>query len=255
MHRKLIPIVTGLTTVLLLDSAFAQQPAPMPTPILEIYACTFEANNDMADLTAVSARWSAWADRNNIRDYTAFIATPYLRSPDLPYDALWIGTWPNGAAMATEEARYFAEGGEIEAAFDAVLDCPNHAQYAVLGINEPEGPPPQNPVAVFRDCTVREGRTVPEAITALQEWSKYLDGRGSSPLSAMLFGLAGLPDDADYTFKAVEGFESMAAYGQYTDVYTGGGFLRAEELFGRLFDCNSARVYVLNRVRAAAAAQ
>ena len=61
-------------------------------------------------------------------------------------------------------------------------------------------------------------------------------------------------DDADYTFKSVEGFESIEAYGQYTDVYTGGGFLRAEELFGRLLDCNSARVYALNRVRLAAAA-
>ena len=74
------------------------------------------------------------------------------------------------------------------------------------------------------------------------------------PFAAMLFGLAGLPEeDADYTFKEVEGFESIEAYGKYTDVYTGGGFLRAEELFGRLLECNSARVYALNRVRLAEA--
>jgi hypothetical protein len=255
MHRKLIPVVTGFTTILFLGNAIAQQDAPMPTPVVEIFGCTFEANNDMADLTAVTARWSAWADRNDVRAYTAFIATPYLRSPDLPYDALWIGAWPNGAAMAAEEARYLAEGGEIEAAFDAILDCPAHAQYAEVVINAPQGPPPQNGIAVFRDCTVRDGRTVPEAITALQEWSKYLATKGSSPFSAMLFGLAGLENDADYTFKSVEGFESMAAYGQYTDAYTGGGFLRADELFGRLLDCNSARVYALNRIRAAAQPQ
>jgi hypothetical protein len=35
-------------------------------------------------------------------------------------------------------------------------------------------------------------------------------------------------------------------------MYTGGGFLRAEELFGRLLDCNSARIYNLERVRLAA---
>ena len=113
---------------------------------------------------------------------------------------------------------------------------------------------PQNGIAVFRDCTVSDGRTVPEAIAALQEWSKYLAGQGTNPFAALLFGLAGLPDDdADYTFKTVEGFESIEAYGKYTDVYTGGGFLRAEELFGRVLDCNSARVYALNRVRLAEA--
>src|SRR5262245_36322241 len=193
MHKKLMTIVTGFTTILLVESAIAQQPAPMPTPIVEIFACNFEGTNDMADLTAVTTRWSAWADRNNIRDYTAFIASPYVFSEDLPYDALWIGAWPNGTAMAAEEARYLEQGQEIEAAFDAVLDCPSHAHYAEVAINTPEGPPPQNGIAVFRDCTVRDGRTVPEAITALQEWSKYLASKGSSPFSAMLFGLAGLP--------------------------------------------------------------
>ncbi len=34
----------------------------------------------------------------------------------------------------------------------------------------------------------------------------------------------------------------MQAYGKYLDVYTAGGFMRAEELLDRVFDCNSARI-------------
>jgi hypothetical protein len=45
----------------------------------------------------------------------------------------------------------------------------------------------------------------------------------------------------------------MAAFGKGTDMYTGGGFIRADELFGRLLTCNSPRVYTLERVRLSAA--
>jgi hypothetical protein len=64
--------------------------------------------------------------------------------------------------------------------------------------------------------------------------------------------LAGLPNDAHYTFKAVEGFDSIQGFGKNTDIYTGGGFMRVDELLGRIIDCNSPRVYTLERVRQAA---
>jgi hypothetical protein len=94
-----------------------------------------------------------------------------------------------------------------------------------------------------------------EAIGAVDQWADYLVERGSDPFAAMLIPLAGLVDDADFAFKAVEGFGSMEGYGEYIDVYTGGGFMRAEALFGRLVDCNSSRVYVMERVRLAAQEQ
>jgi hypothetical protein len=36
------------------------------------------------------------------------------------------------------------------------------------------------------------------------------------------------------------------------DVITRGGYQRADELFGRLLDCNSPRVYLFDLVRSAA---
>lgn len=246
----------GIAGALLVESpVLAQQNAPMPTPVVEIIGCNFKPSKGMDDLHAVTARWNAWADKNNIKDYTAFIATPYLYSTDLKYDALWLGAWPNGTAMGVDEALWFTQGKELIAAYDAVADCSSHAQYAEVVIKAPQGPPPQNGVAVFSDCTVRDGRTVDEAITALQKFHEYAAGRGSDPFEAVFFSIAGQTNDSHYTFKTVTGFDSIQAYGKGVDVYSGGGFLRAEELFGRLLECNSSRVYALERVRAAAPPQ
>jgi hypothetical protein len=168
-------------------------------------------------------------------------------------DVLWIGGYPNGTTMGAGETRWLAQGGDVAAAFDAVVDCDSHSLYAEVVINQPGGPAPQNPVAMFSDCTLHENRTVPEVIAASEQWAEYTKSNGAEEFSALLFPLAGLAGDVTYDFKAVSGFDSMEAFGRATDVYTRGGFMRAEELFGRLVTCNSARIYTLERVRTAAA--
>jgi hypothetical protein len=245
--------IAATSAVIFATATAAQDNAPAPTPVVEIFQCTYRGNNDMDSLRTVTTRFNAWADRNNMTHYTAFTATPYAYSPELEADVLWLGGWPNGATMGADETVYMTQGREVAAAFDAVVDCSSHSLYAEVVVSQPSGPPPQNSVAMFEDCTVHEGRTAGEAIAALGQWAEYTKGRDSNPFSALLFPLAGLGNDADYTFKLVTGFESMEAFGKGTDMYTGGGFMRAEELFGRLLDCNSARVYTLDRVRLAAA--
>ncbi len=252
MYRMLA--LSSLGLLLFSTLASAQQGAPTPTPIVEIYACNFRPNKTMNDLRAVATRFNAWADKNKVTDYTASILTPMFHGADRKDDALWFGAWPSGAAMGTDEALYATQGREIDAAFDSVANCESHSQYAEVVIHRPPNPPPEHSVAVFRDCTIRNGRTVPEALAALGQWSEYVTGKGSNTFSAVLFALAGLPNDAHYTFKAVDGFDSMQAYGKYLDMYTAGGFTRADELLDRLLDCNSARVYALERVRLAARA-
>lgn len=242
----------GVTAALIVATdAHAQQNQPAPTPVVEIFGCTYREGSDIGDARAMDARFNAWADRNNVTNYTSFRATPYAYSADLEADLLWIGAWPNGTVMGAEETTWLEQGREIAAAFDAMSDCNSHSLYAEVVVNQPAAPPPQNPVALFEDCTVREGRTAEEAIAAFGQWAEYKKGRGFDEFGAILFPLAGLGNDADYTFKAVTGFDSMAAFGKSVDMYTGGGFMRAEELFGRLLDCNSPRVYTLERVRVA----
>jgi hypothetical protein len=255
MNKTLVLLGALLSAaVLIATPAIAQQNAPpMPAPVVELYGCKFNANKGMNDLHAVTTRWNTWADKNKMTDYSAFIATPFLHSADLPNDVVWLGAWPNAAAMARDAAlSQTKEGREIDAAFDAVGPCASHALYAELVIRRPKSPPPANGVAVFRDCTVRDGRTVSEAITAMGQVAEYMTGRGSEAFNAFLFPLAGLPNNAHYTFKEVVGFGSMDAFGKDLDVYTAGGFQRFEELLGRVIDCNSARVYTLERARQAA---
>lgn len=252
MKRFASPIIGACAAFCVFQSASAQQNEPTPTPIVEVYGCTFTGNNDLADFQAVAERWSDWSDRRNVTDYTAFIMTPFLFSAQLEYDVLWLGAWPTGAAMAAGEARWVAEGGEVAAAFEAITDCAIHQHFAELVIRAPEAPPPENGVASFRDCKLHEGRIVPEAITAAGQWAEYLVQNGSDLFTAFLFPLAGESDEADYNFKIVEGHADLAAYGQTTDIVTRGGFMRAEELFDRLMDCDSPRVYLLDRTRLAA---
>jgi hypothetical protein len=253
---KQLPRLLGsglVSAVVLTTGAGAQEAAPSPTPIIEAFTCTYRGNNDIDNLRAVNTRFNAWADRNNVTTYTAFVLTPYAYSADLTADVVWLGAWPTGTAMGVNEAQWLSQGGEVAAAFDAVVDCDSHSLYAEVVINQPSGPPPESGgVAMFEDCSVHEGRTVPEAIAAAEQWTEYTKSRGSDAFSAFLFPLAGLENDSDYDFKVVTGFASMQDFGKGTDMHTGGGFLRAEELFGRLLDCNSARIYNLERVRLAA---
>jgi hypothetical protein len=224
-----------------------------PTPILEIFACTFNENNDRGDFDAATARWTAWADRNNVRDYSAFIATPFLWSTDQTFDVLWLGAWPNATAMGAGEALYFRTGREIDAGFSAVADCASHSQWAEVIVNQPDTPPPENGIATFNDCELRGDYTVPEVLAAIGQLGEYYRGRGGpNAFVAALFPVAGLADDEDYDFKLVTGFGSIEEYGRGLDLYTGGGFMRAGELTGRLLECDSPRVYTTARVRLAA---
>ena len=251
--KRLCKLSSIGSALLIATTAMAQQDQPAPTPLLEIFPCTYRGDNDIDNLRTVATRFNTWADRNGVTNYTAFLATPYAYSADLEADVLWLGGWPNGAAMGTEETRWLAEGDEISAAFDAVVDCTSHSLYAEVVTHQPSTPPPQNGVAMFQDCTLQENRTIAEVLAAAEQWAEYTTTNGAEEFSAMLFPLAGLAGDADYDFKVVAGFDSMQAFGKATDVYTGGGFLRGEELFGRLVTCNSARIYTLELVRVSAA--
>lgn len=248
------PALAGVAACCLAQTALAQQPAEMaPTPIVEIFACNFNESNDRGDFDAAAARWTAWADRNNVRDYTALIARPFLWSTDQTFDVLWIGAWPNATAMGAGEALYMRTGREIDAGFSAVAECGSHSQWASVVVNQPDAPPSENGIAVFNDCEVRGDYNVPEVLAAIGQVGEYYKGRGGpNAFVAALFPIAGLADDEDYDFKLVRGFSSIEEYGRGLDLYTGGGFLRVGELTGRLLECDSPRVYTLDRVRMAA---
>jgi hypothetical protein len=252
IQSVVLPVVVA-ASVLWLGEAMAQQAeTPMPAAVVEIFACKFNNGKGMDDMLAVTRRFNTWADQNGVTDYTAVIMTPYFYSPDVDYDVLWVGAWPNGTAMGADETKWLATGGQVQAAFDSVGPCASHAGFAAVPVRTPPGQGSGNAVALFEDCKIREGRTPGEAITAQREWSEYMAGRGHDGFSAVLFPLAGQTADWDYTFKNVHVFDSVAELGKATDLYTTGGVQRQNQLLGRITDCNSPRLYRTNRVRQAA---
>jgi hypothetical protein len=233
--------------------AAGQQAEPAQPGILEAYGCTFRGANDLDDFLDVAGRWNDWADDRNVTDYTALVLTPYFYSADLPYEVIWLGVWPNGAAMGEGVAQWFAEGQRLNAQFQEVTDCSMHQLAAALPIRTPEGGPPDGGLISFSDCSLEEGRTVLEALGALREGAEYLEGKGNDLAHGVLFPLAGEVPDASYDFKAVTGFSSPQAHGQFLDtILTPEAIQMGESLMDGLLSCDSSRIYAMNLIRAAA---
>ncbi len=228
-----------------------------PTTIVEIFTCNFVNGSDMDDLNAFIENFNEWADEAGITSYSAITLTPYNHSDQFAFDVGWAGVFPNGQANGETETIYLTQGGDIADEFAEVIDCPTHANYAAIPVHQPDSGPDDDESDVpgyisFTDSAIREGRTAGEAIGALGEYGDYLAENGSDLFSAVLFPLDGERDDIDYNFKNVRAFPNPSAYGDYLDVWTSGGFMRANQIMGRVIDCDSPRIYITNNVRQAA---
>lgn len=255
---QMLSAIAATAAILGTSAVIAQPPQPQqqqqgPAAVVELFACTFKNGKNMGDQRSASNRFNTWADQNGVKDYTALTMTPYAFSDQVDYDVVWLGAWPNGTAMGVDEAKWFATGAQTLAALDAVTDCGTHALFAAVPIHMPAGPEPErNGLAMFQDCKIREGRTPPEAIAALRQWSDYMAGRGSAGFDAILFPLAGKSSEADYAFKHVHGFGSVEELGRGIDLYTTGGVQMQNQILGRVIACDSPRIYTTERVRTAA---
>lgn len=243
----LLVVVVALAAPALAEEE-VQYPGVRP---MEIYGCTFRDGQGMEQLNHVAGRWNAWMDSTGANDYWAYILMPFFHSSEFPYDVLWAGGWPSGAAMASSLEQWLTEGGELAAEFDRVVDCPGHVNFAVMDLTmtaDSPPPPAAGPVA-FSDCKVAEGREFGEAMKAVQDWIAYEREQGIVADHFMLFPAYGESSDADYSFKWVT-TSTWAELGKGYDQYgNSGGWQKAQELFKDLLDCDSARVYQSNRVR------
>jgi hypothetical protein len=95
---------SAAAAMLLATNVQAQQAAPSPTPVVEIFQCTYRGSNDADDLRAVNARFNTWADRNNVTTYSAFTLTPYAYSPDLEGSRRAVRSQPRSMPSSTVTA-------------------------------------------------------------------------------------------------------------------------------------------------------
>jgi hypothetical protein len=245
-------VFLGLLAVAGTGAAFGQEAKKEATGTavrpMELYACKYKEAKGPADLQKASANFNAWLDSTNQHDYWAFLLTPYYRSKDQDFDVLWAGGWRTGVDMARGIQRYVGEGSAAAAEFDRVVRCDAVTNFAIMDLSKAPSPPDSGPVT-FSNCTVKEGRKFPDALAAVNAWIAYEKEHAVVSDNYLLFPAFGEESSAKYSFKWVT-TSSWEAFGKSYDQYgAGGGWQRAEELFGGLLDCDSSRVYVSQRLR------
>lgn len=227
--------------------AQAQQP---PDPI-EIIACNFLEGSDASDLQAPMNALNEWMDERNLDNFNISTLVPIFTSEAFTYDVLFFNRWLDGNALGQNfEAFFGPDGDEAVEGFNGVVDCSSSALFAGV-LLEPPGEARNGGPTQFLNCTVKENRTVGEAIGAINAWVEATNESGTDfgTGHAVLFPLAGETPEASYNFKWLVLFESFQAYGDSLDGLLAPGGPSLGDIIEPVMDCDSARIYnqMINR--------
>lgn len=218
------------------ESAVPESAVPV-----EIYACSYNDGQGPADLDAATAKWSAFADEQEVNDYSAWTLTPFYFGPEQEFDFLWLGVARNAQSMGAGQDVWLAEGGAVAAEFEKVGSCNAHANFASLQFKEPpEREDPSSVVISFSDCNIADGKTFGDDVApAIAAWADFRTGHGSTAGYWVLFPVYGGGGE-EYDFKLVAGYGNYEEQGADWDNYDP---QIANELFSGVLDCDSSRVY------------
>jgi hypothetical protein len=238
-------VLAGPTTILAQDDGIHVIP-------VELFTCSYNDGKGSGDLDKVIDKWNAWADKNAIDDYAAWTLTPYYFGPDQDFDVIWLGAGKDAVALGKAQDSYIAETDGLHAAFNEVLSCDAHSNFASINYKAlPEGPTPVNSVLTFSDCSYKDGATFASLGAAMKEWSKYLSDAGSEAAIFHWYPMYGGGDE-DYSFKWLETYENLAGLGADYEIFgNGGGYVNSGPLMGHLVSCDSTRAYLVKSRRSA----
>ena len=229
------------------EEAAAAEAGPTFSPI-EIFACNYNKGQDRDDLDKVIAGWNKWMDESGSEPYSAWIYTAFYGSPEYSFDLAWLGVWPDGKAMGKGTDQWLGGGGEHAAAFDKVLTCDVHSNFASMQLRSGGSENSDNAVLGFSDCTFKKGSKFGDAVKVAKEWHAYMKEQGSTGSAWWFFPVYG--GDPDWDFKAVSAYSNHAELGADYDRYgNGGGFMKAGEIIGDAYDCGVTRIYNSERIR------
>jgi hypothetical protein len=217
---------------------------------VEIYACSYADGRGPADLDAVTASWTTWADDAGIDNYSAWILTKFYAGPEQDFDYLWLGVSPTAKDLGAIQDKWLATGAEVGAEFDRVSPCDGHSNFASVNFKQPpqNDDPSDNIVLTFSDCKIAEGKTFDDVAPAITAWTKFRTDQGSESGHWILFPAYGGGGE-EFDFKWVSGHATHEAQGVDWDSYDGD---LDSQLFDGVIDCDSARVYNAKNVRRAA---
>lgn len=211
---------------------------------IEIYACNYNEGKGPADLDAWSAKWNSWAESTAPEPYSAWTLTPFYYGPEQDFDFLWLGVSPNAAALGRAYDNYLVNSGSLRLEFASMATCNAHGNFATLNFKQPpEDGDSTSFVLGFSDCKITDGKSFDDDIDpALRAWSEYRTSQGSrAGLWVMwpAYGGGGVKFDFKFAFS----HSNLESLGIDYDQYSKEGYVKAEELFSGLLDCDDARVY------------
>lgn len=219
---------------------------------VELYACTYIDGQGRADLNKVIDRWSEYADDNDIDDYAAWILTPFFYGAEQDFDVIWLGAYKDGNAMGKSLDNWISQGGEMQAAFNTVVDCGAHLAFSSAMYKAPaDNATPTTGFISIMDCKLNEGQRY-EAIQAAEvKWAEHLTRSGSKAGYYHWTPMWG-GGDAEFDYKVVTAQPSFADIGaDFERFFNGDGRDMSLENFGDIDECDDARVYVVESIREA----
>ena len=240
----LLSVVTGLS--LLAGSAVvsAQDEQMLVIPV-ELFTCNYNDGKGSGDLDKVIDKWNAWADKSGIDDYAAWTLTPYYFGQEQEFDVIWLGAGKDAVALGEAQDAYLAESSGLHAAFNEVISCDAHSNFASINHKAPpKGETPKNSVLTFSDCSLKEGASFDALGAAMGEWTAHLANAGSTAGIWHWYPVYGGGGE-EFDFKWLEGFKNFAELGKdYESMGNGRGYETSGRLFGDLLDCDSTRAYI-----------
>jgi hypothetical protein len=248
MNRLTIAAITGFTAVLGWASpnpAMAENPKATP---VDFRACNFRSGKSMADLDLVAAKFRQYANKNDF-SYSAWILMPQYHN-GATFDVGWLGAWPDGEAFGVSMESWRKTGRGLQAEFDQVIDCSGrHEMAGSWPINAPEGTPVDG-VLMFYQCTLIDGKTLPEAYAAHLEAGTAMKALGSLAFSWFYQPVIGA-GDIDHDYYHVVGFHRYSDMGATMEMYAnGGGRQKQLEFLSSVATCETPTLFDVVNVRA-----
>ena len=245
MRKILLTFVASLLVTLSgAGLTFAQDGSDVPNLVpIEVQTCSYRDGKDSGDYDNAMDKMRAWMDSNDAQPYAAFKLDPFYAG-DQDFDFVYIGVWASGASMGKDIAQYRASAGDAIAASEDVVDCAGSNLMTSLNVMRSGGDAPDEFVLAVTDCTVADGRSTRDAIGAIREYGQYRDTTGSPGAMWVWFPSYGSGEE-DFDFKMVSSYAGIEGFGNnFQWNRDNQAYIKRQELFDGLLDCNVARSYV-----------
>ena len=140
---------------------------------VELFTCTYNDQKGPGDLDQVVDKWNAWADKEGLDDYAAWTLTPYYFGMEQEFDVIWLGAGKDAVALGKAQDAYLNENKGLHAAFNEVLTCNSHSNFASLNFKAaPKGATPDNSILTFSNCKYKQGASFPALSAAMASSGK-----------------------------------------------------------------------------------